>query len=318
MHDPDPDPDHPGVGHELSRTKVAWLKRDVLLFNVSIGCKADEMHYLYELHDKFAAFPTFPLGLVFKGASQEVKDFYSQLGSVTIPGVPPLDPRALVDGERAIYFLKPLPVTSAGRNFETCEKVLGVFDKGKSGTIVETEITITDTETDETYVRIIGSFFYVGQGGWGGPRGTKPPSNPMPDRDPDGTLEIYVQEESAHLYRLNGDYNPLHATPEPGKKMGFGGIILHGVYAYNRVAHGLLRELGGSNPANMKEFRAKFAGVVKPGDCLQTSFWRMGPSQSGWEEVRFVTRVVNRGGGLCLSEGRTLIRTTSATNRNKL
>jgi hypothetical protein len=140
-------------------------------------------------------------GTVFKGASQEVTDFYSQLGSVTIPGVPPLDPGALVDGERAIYFLKPLPVTSAGRNFETCEKVLGVFDKGKSGTIVETEITITDTETNETYVRIIGSFFYVGQGGWGGPRGTKAPSDPMPDRDPDGTLEVYVQEESAHLYR---------------------------------------------------------------------------------------------------------------------
>jgi hypothetical protein len=27
--------------------KVSWLKRDVLLFNASIGCTADELHFLY-------------------------------------------------------------------------------------------------------------------------------------------------------------------------------------------------------------------------------------------------------------------------------
>lgn len=27
--------------------KVSWTKRDALLFNASIGCKADELHFLY-------------------------------------------------------------------------------------------------------------------------------------------------------------------------------------------------------------------------------------------------------------------------------
>ena len=37
----------PGVGHKLPSSKVSWLKRDVLLFNLSIGCKAEETHYVY-------------------------------------------------------------------------------------------------------------------------------------------------------------------------------------------------------------------------------------------------------------------------------
>ena len=77
----------PGVGFEFPARKVSWLKRDVLLFNVSIGCKADEPQFVYvsllsappsaprlpvteltrleiqEKHKDFAAFPTLPLGL---------------------------------------------------------------------------------------------------------------------------------------------------------------------------------------------------------------------------------------------------------------
>lgn len=37
----------PGVGFEFAPKKVSWLKRDVLLFNISIGCTADELHFLY-------------------------------------------------------------------------------------------------------------------------------------------------------------------------------------------------------------------------------------------------------------------------------
>lgn len=37
----------PGVGFEYPYQPVAWLKRDALLFANSIGCKADELHFLY-------------------------------------------------------------------------------------------------------------------------------------------------------------------------------------------------------------------------------------------------------------------------------
>lgn len=51
--------------------------------------------------------------------------------------------------------------------------MLGVYDKGKPGTVVETEQCLVDVESGETYSRAVGSGFYVGQGGWGGPKGKK-------------------------------------------------------------------------------------------------------------------------------------------------
>lgn len=110
----------------------------------------------------------------------------------------------------------------------------------------------------------------------------------------------------ADVQRLNGDYNPLHATPEPGAKMGFGGAIMHGLSSWNFACHGLLKELGGSNPKNIKEFQARFASPVKPGDKLVTEIWRTGEIKDGWEEIRFVTKV--EGGKVCLSNGRALMK----------
>ena len=37
-----------GAGHEYPSEPVSWLKRDVLLFNYSIGCKPEEeLHFIY-------------------------------------------------------------------------------------------------------------------------------------------------------------------------------------------------------------------------------------------------------------------------------
>jgi hypothetical protein len=150
--------------------RVSWLKRDVLLFANSIGATADELHFLYELHPNFSVFPTYPIILPFKHETQEVIDFYKSSSAIPIPGVPKFDYRRVLDGQRKIEFYKPLPVTSHGRHFEIRSKVLGVYDKGKSS-VTETEQRLVDAETGETYTRAIGSAFFVGQGGWGGPKG---------------------------------------------------------------------------------------------------------------------------------------------------
>lgn len=186
-------------------------------------------------------------------------------------------------------------------------KVLGVYDKGRPGSVLETQTDLVDAETGETYSRAIGSAFFVGQGNWGGPKGPATVNFPPPKgKQPDVTFEDQTTKKSALLYRLNGDYNPLHATPEPGKKMGFGGDIMHGLYSFNSTCHGLLKHLGASDPKNLKEFQARFASPVIPGDKLVTSVWRTGEVKDGWEEVRFETKV--EGKKVCLSNGRALIK----------
>ena len=81
---------------------------------------------------------------------------------------------------------------------------------------------------------------------------------------------------------------------------------MHGLFSWNSAAHVLLLELGGSDAQNMKEFQARFASPVKPGDKLVTEMWRIGEKDAdGWEEVRFVTKVA---GKVALSNGRAKMR----------
>ncbi|KAF2225649.1 peroxisomal dehydratase [Elsinoe ampelina] len=313
----------PGAGHTYPPQPVSWTTRDTLLFALSIGCTpASEQHFIYELHPSFTPFPTYPIILPFKGTSGEVIDFYasqSSSGRTTIPGVPPLDPRRAVDGERHIEFLQPLPASSAGRTFEVRSRVLGAYDKGKPGTVVETEQTLVDAASGETYTRAVGSGFFVGQGGWGGPKGPKTLGYPPPagrEGSPDEVFEHATGDTSALLYRLNGDYNPLHATPEPGRKMGFGGEILHGLFSWNTTARGLLKVLGGGQAGNLRTFAARFASPVRPGDVLVTKVWRGERDWEGWEEVRFQTEV--KGGKTVLSNGRARMRVVEGGERAKL
>ncbi|KAI1075815.1 Thioesterase/thiol ester dehydrase-isomerase [Whalleya microplaca] len=297
----------PGAGFEYPPTPVSWTKRDILLFANTVGCTSDELNFLYELDPNFSVFPTYPVVLPFKKDAQDVIDFYAAQKAIRIPGVPEFDARRVVDGQRLVQFLKPLPTESAGKKFEIRSKVLGVYDKGRPGTVVEIQQDLVDAGTGELYSRAIGSSFYVAQGNWGGPKGPATENFPPPQgKTPDVEFEDQTNKQTPLLYRLNGDYNPLHAHPEPGKKMGFGGVIIHGLYSFNSACHGLLQKLGGSDPANIKEFQARFASPVKPGDKIVTSVWRTGEKKGEWEEIRFVVKVA--GGKVCLSNGRALMK----------
>lgn len=115
-------------------------------------------------------------------------------------------------------FLKPLPPTSADKTFELRSKVLGVYDKGKAGTVVETETVLVERGGD-VYTKAVGSAFFVGQGNWGGPKGEdviradftqrltkrQGPSTvnyPPPEgKKPDAVHTLQTTKESAHLYR---------------------------------------------------------------------------------------------------------------------
>lgn len=93
---------------------------------------------------------------------------------------------------------------------------------------------------------------------------------------------------------------------------------MHGLFSWNTACHALLQSLGDSDPARMREFQARFAAPVRPGDRLITEAWRMGDAaraRDGWEEIRFVMRV--EGGKVVLSNGRALMK-CSVTERSKL
>ena len=152
-----------------------------------------------------------------------------------------------------------------------------------------------------------------------------------PNRHPDAVTTFQTSKETAHLYRyvlspllpypahtnkvlrLNGDYNPLHATPQPGQSLGYGGIILHGLYSWNVAAHTVLTHFGNGQGERFVDFEARFVRPVKPGDGLEIKMWDLGQFKGQIEgvdggrlrEVRFEVKVEGR---VVLGDGRALLR----------
>lgn len=227
-------------------------------------------------------------------------DFVARTTSEPIPGVPPFDAQRSVDGERGIEIVNPIPTSSTGLDLEIHSKVLGVYDRGGS-IILEQEHDLVDMKTGTVYVKMTNTALAIGQGGYGGPKGPTRPTIQMPARQPDAVHSYKTTPETALLYRLCGDYNPMHVNDELGKRVGFRGAILQGLCTWNIAAHGLLRGVADSDPARFKAFGARFRSVVYPGDELQTWIWRTG-SEGCFDHYVFET-IVKGDGRVALSNG---------------
>jgi len=161
--------------------------------------------------------------------------------------------------------------------------------------VLEAEHMLVDVKTNTVYTKMTSMAFGIGQGGYGGERGPTKPAVQMPkNRPPDATHVYATTPEQALLYRLCGDYNPMHADDEFGKRGGFKGAILQGLGTWNIAAHGILRELGGADPLRFKAFGARFKSVVYPGDVLETRMWKVGV-KDGCDEIVFETVVQGDG-----------------------
>lgn len=105
---------------------------------------------------------------------------------------------------------KPLP--TSGTLINTGE-VVDILDKGK-GAVAIINITSTD-EGGEPVCMNQFTVYLGGAGGFGGKRNSNQakPLAASPKRVPDAVVKEKIGVSQAALYRLNGDYNPLHIDP---------------------------------------------------------------------------------------------------------
>jgi hypothetical protein len=232
------------IGKEASTT-VSYNRKDLILYAVGIGCT--ELPFVYENAPGFSAFPTYPIVLSFKGTSNDVLNFPSPAMMDTM-NTPPLPGTTVgLDGERYLEVLHPLPQEGT---FQLTSKLMGVHKRGK-GALVENEVTLSDDK--HTYVRMVSGAFLVGAKNFEPENAGKTNSEniKVPQREPDAVEETATSPFQTHIYRLSGDYNPLHIDPRFAKISGFKEPILHGLCSLGIATRAVLKNFAGNDSSQV-------------------------------------------------------------------
>lgn len=88
-----------------------------------------------------------------------------------------------------------------------------------------------------------------------GTRGRNPAVCSPCRRKPDAVVKESTSEDLAALYRLNGDYNPLHIDPEFAALGGFDRPILHGLCSFGIACKHVLGAFADGDPAALKSIK---------------------------------------------------------------
>jgi 3-hydroxyacyl-CoA dehydrogenase/3a,7a,12a-trihydroxy-5b-cholest-24-enoyl-CoA hydratase len=257
------------LGYRFPDLETSYDERDLAMYALGVGAAQDptderQLQYVYELHGKgMKALPTFgvipAINMIFTLGKQ----------GKTAPGLNYGLDRVL-HGEQYTELRRPLPTHAKLANRA---RVKDIFDKGKNALVV-TEITSYDQDGMELVKNEI-TTFVRGAGGWGGDRGPSQEINVPPDRAPDKVAEDKIPSNQALLYRLSGDWNPLHADPGFAKAFGFERPILHGLCSFGYAGRHVVQAFApDGNPDFFKSIRVRFASTVLPGDTIVTEMWK--------------------------------------------
>jgi acyl dehydratase len=245
-----------------------YTERDTMLYALGLGLGQDPM-------DRGQ------LRFVYEKELQAIPTMACVMGS---PGIWWRDPRTgadpvkLVHGEQDVRLLRPLAPsgTVIARN-----KVVSLTDKGAGqGAIAVVLRTLIDQASGETIAESRNVTFLRGDGGFSEASGVSDagpePLPAVPERPADIQVSYATRPETALIYRLSGDVNPLHADPEIAAKAGFDRPILHGLCTYGMAARAVIEKVLGHDAARLKRLALRFTSPVWPGETVRYALWREG------------------------------------------
>jgi len=272
------------LGFEMPPVEAKFDERDLSLYALGVGAAKDpldtkELPYVYEMSgDGFKMVPTFAVAPALKAMFDLAKE------GKQAPGLHYGFDRVL-HGEQYTEIRNLWP--THGKIVHKI-KIKDIFDKGKNALVI-TAITTSDDQGNELAYNEL-TTFVRGAGGWGGDRGPSAEVNVPPNRAPDAVVEEKTSPNQALLYRLSGDWNPLHADPGFAKNFGFERPILHGLCSFGFAArHVIAKFCPNADPRFFKSIKVRFADTVFPGETLVTEMWKEGD-----QKIVFRTKVKER------------------------
>ncbi|XP_024975458.1 enoyl-CoA hydratase 2, peroxisomal isoform X1 [Cynara cardunculus var. scolymus] len=285
------------INHKFPETTYTYSEsRDAALYALGIGACAkdalDDKDLKYVYHEdgqqSIQVFPTFA-ALFSIGLTSQLKH---------LPGFM-FDPRLLLHGQQYIEIYKPLPSNCSIQNKSS---IVGLHDKGKA-TILEVEVLSYEKETGEPLCMNRTTVYLRGAGGFS--KSSEPYSFSKYPRDqtsskPPRTRPFVVHEEctqpsQALLYRLSGDYNPLHSDPMVAEVAGFSRPILHGLCTLGFAVRAIIKTICNGDASLVKAISGRFLLHVYPGETLITEMWLEGLRVLYQTKVKERNRVVLAG-----------------------
>ncbi|XCA05274.1 MaoC/PaaZ C-terminal domain-containing protein (plasmid) [Sphingobium sp. SJ10-10] len=182
-----------------------------------------------------------------------------------------IDWRRVLHAEQSCEFHAPLPVEGKVRGELSIDAIV---DKGsEKGALLRACRLIYDDADNRLLATVRQLSFLRGDGGRGGGGAALLPLPAVPGREPDRTVAFEVRPEQALIYRLSGDYNPLHARPATARDAGFDRPLLHGLCTYGFAGRAILAAVCNNDPTLLKTLECRFTAPVYPGQNLDVRIW---------------------------------------------
>ncbi|OEH76039.1 aminopeptidase 1 [Cyclospora cayetanensis] len=260
-------------GFVLAEEERDVTTRDCILYALGTAACQDpldekDLRYCYEGSSLgFSVLPTFATTFMSVAAIFEGLD--------KCPGLPDFNPMRLLHGEHKLTLFQPLQADIRVRCRAAIQDVL---DK-RSGALVAVRVEafcggdLLCVNDFQLFIRGIGNF---GEGPSSSGASIATFQSPM--GAPEKIAEILTQPNLALVYRLSGDYNPLHVDSGLAKMGGFSRPILHGLCTLGIATRHIIKECLDGDPARVASISCRFTAPTTPGDRLRVCMWGVNTS----------------------------------------
>ncbi len=247
----------------VDELQLDYRDTETMLYAQSIGFGRDpvsqrELQYVFEQERPLRTVPS--------------------MASVLVPDMFPPDLgwnfTQVLHAEQRLRLHRPLPVAARLR---VSKRIVDIFDRGPNrGAMILFEADGRLAKDDTAIFSLGMTVIARADGGFGGRSGSAPAPHRAPRRDPDLSCMSETRIDQALLFRLNGDRNPLHASPQIASAAGFTVPILHGLCTYGIACRAILRTICDYDNTLIEGFDARFSAPVLPGDTIRTDMWQDG------------------------------------------